>query len=220
MPPFTPMELDISEIFKSIQGESSFAGLPCVFIRLSGCNLDCTYCDTRYSRQPGQKMALDEVVAAAVELNARTVEVTGGEPLAQEHTPALLARLQRRFARVLLETNGSLDISCVPDGVVRIVDIKCPSSGQSDRMLWGNLDHLGKDDEIKFVISDRNDFDWALTVCRKHGLFEKAGPILISPVFETVDLKSAAEWILESEKDFRLQLQLHKIIWHSEQRGV
>jgi len=210
----------ICEIFRSIQGESSRAGLPCVLVRLSGCNLKCSWCDTAYSQDPktGRRMSQEEILAAVAALCCPRVELTGGEPLLQEGTLDLLRALCDAGYETLLETNGSVDISQVDARVRRIVDVKCPSSGHVDANLWENLAHLTDRDEVKFVLADRDDYEFAKAVVQNHSLTETCG-VFFSPVLSTLGPETLAEWILEDGLDVRLGLQLHKIIWPTETRG-
>ncbi len=203
--------LSVSEIYGTIQGESSFAGLPCVIVRLAGCNLHCRYCDTPYARAGGTPMSVEDVLKKVAGLNTPLVEVTGGEPLMQEEVPALLGGLLSTGARVLLETNGSLPLDAVPDGVVRILDIKCPGSGETDGNRWENLALLSGGDQVKFVLCDRADYDWARDIISEHRLdrFE----VLLSPVWDTLEPHRLAGWILEDGLNARLNLQLHRTIW-------
>ncbi len=215
------MALTVNEIFASIQGESSHAGRPCVFIRLTGCNLRCSYCDTRYAYEEGTRQEI-----AAIETKVRSygyplLEVTGGEPLLQPGTPELVRRLLDGGYTVLLETNGSLDISAVDARCCRIVDVKCPGSGQADHNRMENLALLTPNDEVKFVIADRGDFDYARGVIadRLSGRRDLKPP-LFSPAFGRLDPELLARWILAERLDVRLQIQLHKVLWHPERRGV
>ncbi len=210
----------ICEIFRSIQGESSRAGLPCVLVRFSGCNLKCSWCDTAYSQDPhtGRPMAQNEILAAVAALRCPRVELTGGEPLLQDGVADLLRALCDAGYETLLETNGSVDISRVDPRVRRIVDIKCPSSGHVEANLWENLTRLGSHDEVKFVLAGRDDYDFAKAVVQNHSLME-TGEVFFSPVLSTLGPETLAEWILEDGLDVRLGLQLHKIIWPTETRG-
>lgn len=203
--------LSVSEIYPTIQGESSFAGLPCVIVRLAGCNLHCRYCDTSYARAGGTELSLDDVLEKVGKFGIPLVEVTGGEPLMQEETCALLKELLSTGARVLLETNGSLPLDAVPDGVVRILDIKCPGSGEADGNRWENLEQLAGGDQVKLVLCDRSDYDWAKDMISEHRLdrFE----VLLSPVWDTLEPHRLAEWILEDGLNVRVNLQLHRVIW-------
>ncbi|OGP69141.1 MAG: 7-carboxy-7-deazaguanine synthase [Deltaproteobacteria bacterium RBG_13_60_28] len=213
------MLLKVCETFYSLLGESTFAGLPAFFIRLTGCNLRCRYCDTAYAYEGGKERATAELVQAAVSRPAPRVLVTGGEPLLQAETPTLLAGLADAGLTVLLETNGSLPIKGVDARVRRILDVKCPGSGMHSHNLWENLEQLRPGDEVKFVVTDAADFAWALEVIRRHNLAGRV-PLLISPVFGAVPPQEAAAWILESGLPLRLNLQLHKYIWGPETRGV
>ncbi len=212
------MALEVNEIFLSIQGESSWSGLPCVFIRLTGCNLRCTFCDTRYAYEQGRFMEIPDILGEVRRLRCDLVEVTGGEPLIQEETPRLVSRLLDEGHTVLLETNGSLDISTVDRRCVRIVDIKCPSSGMAGQNNLGNLKSLSARDELKFVIGDRRDYEFAKDLLQT--LPAARLKINFSPVFGALPLRSLAEWIIDDRLPVRLNLQLHKIIWDPEARGV
>ncbi|MFN8008747.1 MAG: radical SAM protein [Terriglobia bacterium] len=211
--------MKINEIYKSIQGESSFAGLPCVFIRLTYCNLRCTYCDTAYAFYDGKEMSVDDVLAAVRACDCSLVELTGGEPLLQKEVYQLMDHLLAAGYSVLLETGGSLDIGDVPPPVIKIMDLKCPSSGESDKNRYDNLQKLQPHDEIKFVIGSREDYLWTLEVMRKYHLKER-GHVLFSTVFGGLAPQELAAWILEDKLDVRLQLQLHKYIWNPDKRGV
>ncbi|HVO66752.1 MAG TPA: radical SAM protein [Syntrophales bacterium] len=213
--------LKVNEIFYSIQGESSYAGLPCVFVRLTGCNLRCSYCDTRYAYEEGKDLKIGEIIDRVMSYRCRLVEITGGEPLIQEETPDLTYRLLEKGFEVLLETNGSIDISTIDERCVKILDIKCPSSGQEEKNDLENLKRLSVKDEIKFVIGSREDYLYAqniISLIRKKNL--KLKPPLFSTLYNKMDSKLLAEWILADHLDVRLQIQLHKIIWGSETRGV
>ena len=211
--------LRVTEIYKSIQGEGSRAGYPCVFIRLTGCNLRCTWCDTEYGYNGGKDMSLADILEQVKKLSCKLVEVTGGEPLLQDETPELIDSLLNENYTVLLETAGSIDISCVSEKVTRIVDMKCPGSGMVEKNLYKNLDLVTDKDEVKFVIKDRADFDWSLDLIKKHNLESKT-QILISPVFGEIEEEKLADWLLESGITARLQVQLHKIIWGPDKTGV
>jgi 7-carboxy-7-deazaguanine synthase len=213
------IELVVNEIFHSIQGESSHAGRPCVFVRLSACNLRCTWCDTAYAFTGGESMALDRILATVASFHCDLVEVTGGEPLLQSGCHDLLTALCDAGYQVLLETGGSLDISAVDPRVHRIVDVKCPGSGMADRNLWSNLPLLTSRDEVKFVLADRTDFDWARVADLRHGISARC-PILFSPVFGKVSPTDLAAWMLETGVRGRLQLQVHKYLWDPQRRGV
>ena len=213
------MDLTVCETFTSLMGESTLAGLPAFFIRLTGCNLRCRYCDTPYAYDGGDTRSVAALVEEARGSSSGLVLVTGGEPLLQENTPALLAALVEAGLEVVLETNGSLPIAPVDPRVRRIVDLKCPGSGMSAHNLWDNLQVLTPRDEVKFVIASEDDFTWALDVARRHGLTGRV-PVLISPVFGAVALPEVAAWIVNSRQPLRLNLQLHKYIWGPEARGV
>lgn len=215
------MSLKVNEIFYSIQGESSHAGKPCVFIRLTGCNLRCTYCDTTYAYDQGKENTIPQILDAIREYGCPLVEVTGGEPLLQHETPSLVQGLLDARYQVLLETNGSLDIAQVSQGCVRIVDIKCPSSGMAHTGNLANLEALSERDELKFVIADREDFCFACNVVdRIERRRVTRGPIHFAPVSGILAAKDLAAWILESHLPVRLQLQLHKVLWPKKKRGV
>jgi len=211
----------ITEIFHSVQGESSFAGLPCAFVRLTFCNLRCVWCDSEYTFAGGGDMSIDEVMRQVEGMNCNLVEITGGEPLVQKRDCCeLVTRLCDKGYTVLVETGGSLDASVLDPRAIKILDVKCPGSGESERNFWPNLEHLGDRDEVKFVVTDRADFDYALDVIANHNLDGRDREVLISPVWGTVDWAELASWILESGVRARMQLQLHKLIWGAEARGV
>jgi 7-carboxy-7-deazaguanine synthase len=212
--------LVVNEIFHSIQGESTHAGRPCVFVRLTACDLRCSWCDTPYAFTEGQRMSIDEVVERVKAFGCPVVEITGGEPLLQKNVHPLMQRLLDEGMTVLLETGGHLDISAVPQGVCRIVDVKCPGSGESHRVNWRNLGHLTDGDEVKFVIADRNDYEFARGVVQEHRLTERTKAVLFSPVHGLLPPRALAEWILEDGLAVRLQLQVHKYIWDPQTRGV
>jgi 7-carboxy-7-deazaguanine synthase len=210
--------LRVTEIFHSIQGESSHAGRPCVFVRLTGCNLRCRWCDSEYTFTGGTKMSLDDVAARVKEYGCNLVEVTGGEPLAQAESFDLIKRLLDEGLEVLIETSGSIDITPVDRRAKLILDIKCPGSGEAEKNRWSNLDDLRPHDEIKFVIADRADYDWARQVIADRRL--DRWTILISPVWGEMDMKSLAEWMLADRLPARFQTQLHKHIWGADVHGV
>ena len=212
--------LTVYEIYASIQGESTYVGEPCVFVRLAACDLRCAWCDTAYAFTGGRKMTIDDVVAAVDALHLGLVEITGGEPLLQPDAPALLERLIERGDTVLLETGGHVPLDDVPDDVVVIMDVKCPGSGEAARMHWPNLDHLSAHDEVKFVIKDRADFDYACEVVRRHDLAAHVGAVLLSPAHGGLPPADLARWILEARVPARLQIQAHKYIWNKDARGV
>ncbi len=213
------MNLTVCEIFKSIQGESSFAGLPFTIVRLTGCNLRCTYCDTHYAWAEGEQMSVGDVVQAVEELGMKHVLVTGGEPLLQSSSLELIERLLMEQRIVLVETNGSMNISVLPEKAIAIMDIKCPGSGQSHMMDWGNLERLRPIDQVKFVVTDRRDYNWAAEICRKN-LIGSCKEILMSTAFGRLSPRELADWMLYDNLEIRLQLQLHKQIWPDELRGV
>lgn len=208
----------ITEIFYSIQGESSYAGLPCVFVRLTGCPLRCRWCDSEYTFYGGHRMTVDEVVRKVQSYGCHLVEITGGEPLVQQEVYPLTERLCDLGYTVLIETSGSLPIHQLDRRVIRIMDIKCPGSGHEHSNHWENISDLHPPDEVKFVILDRRDFDWAVDVIRTYDLSRRAG-LLFSPVHGELDPRLLAEWLLESHVAARLQLQLHKYIWGPDVRG-
>lgn len=204
--------LKITEIFKSIQGETTYAGMRSVFVRFCGCNLRCSYCDTKYAYFQGKEMTVDEVFDNVVKLNCSLVTITGGEPLLQDEVYPLVDRLLYENCRVLVETNGSLRLDRLPKNAIKIVDFKCPDSGMCDRMDWSNIRDLQEHDEAKFVISSRKDYDWAKEVIRKYGLCEKV-MVLMSIAWEKFGIEEIAEWILADDLSVRLQPQIHKFIW-------
>jgi len=212
--------LTVNEIFHSIQGESTHAGRPCVFVRLTACDLRCSWCDTPYAFYEGHKMTVDEVVAAVDRHGCSLVEITGGEPLLQDDVYPLMDRLLARGRTVMLETGGHRPITRVPAAVVKIVDVKCPGSGEAGKNDWNNLDRLARHDEVKFVVQDRADYEFAKDVIGRHGLADRAGAVLLSPVHGVLDPKTLSEWMLADRLPVRLQLQLHKYIWSPTTRGV
>jgi 7-carboxy-7-deazaguanine synthase len=211
--------MKVNEIFFSIQGESSYAGAPCAFVRLTGCNLRCSYCDTTHAYDEGDERTLDQIIEALAGYPTKLVEVTGGEPLLQSETPALVTALTKKGYSVLIETNGSVPIEGIDLQATLIMDIKCPGSGMSGRVLWENIDLLRPHDEVKFVLTDRTDYEWAAEVIKKHDLTGKH-KVQLSPAFGVLEPKKLAEWILDDGLDARLQLQLHKYIWPGVERGV
>ena len=215
----------VAEIFHSIQGESTWAGRPCTFVRLTGCPLRCRWCDTEYAFEGGTAMDLSAVLAEVDRFGCPLVEVTGGEPLVQKECPELLRALCDRGYEVLLETSGAVSTEKVDSRVVTILDLKCPDSGESERNLWENVARLRPRDEIKFVIADRADYEWMREVVRRHGLDARVADgslraLLASPVWGSVEFKDLAEWILEDRLPVRFQLQLHKLIWGANVPGV
>ena len=214
------MTLLVNEIFYSIQGESIHSGRPCIFVRLTGCNLRCSYCDTRYAYEQGVNMEITEIINRIAAHRCRLVEITGGEPLLQSQSPILIYRLLENGYEVMLETNGSLDISSVDGRCIKIVDIKCPTSGESDKIDLGNLKRLGSKDQVKFVIGDRSDYKYAKVTMDSISPDFPEEQILFSPVSGGITPSQLAEWILEDSLNVRLHLQLHKIIWPDKERGV
>jgi len=215
------MALRINEIFYSIQGESSYAGRPCVFVRLTGCNLRCSYCDTRYAYEEGKEMDIDTIVKRLSTYECPLIEITGGEPLIQKETPYLVKRLLEMGYKVLVETNGSLNISQIDDRCLRIVDIKCPLSGEAGQNDLRNLERLTDEDEVKFVLSGRKDYEYAKEILGHINLTpSRMNRIHFSPVFGKIEPKVLAKWILDDHLRVKLHLQLHKIIWSPDQRGV
>jgi Organic radical activating enzymes len=214
------MVLTINEIFHSIQGESTHSGLPCVFVRLTACDLRCAWCDTPYAFHEGRKVSVDDVVEQVEGYGCELVELTGGEPLLQKDVYPLMDRLLESGHTVMIETGGHLSIAQVPRHVIRIVDVKCPGSGESAKNYWDNLDRLTRHDEVKFVIRDRADYEFARGVVEKHDLAGRTAAVLFSPVHGVLDSKELAAWILQDRLAVRLQLQIHKFIWDAETRGV
>lgn len=205
--------LQVIEVFTSLQGESTQAGRKCFFIRLEKCNLSCVYCDTKYAASGGYSASVEELVEAAQKSGVDLVEITGGEPLLQSETPALCRALLAAGFEVMIETNGSVSIKDIPEAVRRIVDCKLPDSGMNRFMLTENYDLLTPRDEVKFVVSSRRDFDFAVETCRRYDLLSKTPNLLISPVWGKYEFKELAQWILETDLPLRMQLQFHKIIW-------
>jgi len=225
--------LMINEVFHSIQGESTWAGRPCVFVRLTGCHLRCDYCDTAYAFHEGSRRTVADVIdeVESIGRGCRLVQVTGGEPLLQGDVHALMAQLCNRGCTVLVETSGSCDIRNCDPRVIRIMDLKTPGSGECERILWPNLDHLTERDEVKFVLADRADYEWSRDVIQRHGLTERTGAVLLSAVHQTpagaelpgstgLELQEVADWALADGLNVVLQAQLHKLIWGPTVRGV
>jgi 7-carboxy-7-deazaguanine synthase len=212
--------LTVNEIFYSIQGESTRAGRPCVFVRLTACDLRCSWCDTPYAFHEGAKQSLDEVIAEVERYDCPLVEITGGEPLLQDDVYPLMERLLARGRTVMLETGGHRPITRVPRAVVKIVDVKCPASGEAGRNDWGNLDALAPHDEVKFVIQDRADYEFARDVIGRYDLASRSAAVLVSPVHGVLEPRLLSEWMLADHLPARLQLQLHKYIWSPTTRGV
>jgi 7-carboxy-7-deazaguanine synthase len=212
--------LTVNEIFHSIQGESTRAGDRCVFVRLTACDLRCSWCDTPYAFHEGRKMSVDDVMAAVEAYGCPLVEITGGEPLLQEGVYGLMDRLLADGHTVLLETGGHRPIDRVPAGVVKIVDVKCPGSGEADKNHWANLERLAPHDEVKFVVLDRADYEFARDIVTRTQLPSRAAAILFSPVHGVLDPKTLSEWVIADRLPVRVQLQLHKLIWSPTTRGV
>ena len=209
----------ITEIFHSIQGESSYVGQPCVFVRLTGCPLRCTWCDTEYSFYGGTDISFEEILAKVKSYGCPLVEVTGGEPLAQPEAISLIARLCDAGYRVLIETSGAIDIAPVDERAHVILDVKCPGSGMTDRMHWANLSRLTMKDEAKFVLIDRKDYDWARNVIAQYDLVNRCA-LLMGPVFGSLEPRLLVEWVLADRLPVRFQMQVHKLIWAPDMRGV
>ena len=212
--------LTINEIFHSIQGESTHAGRPCVFVRLTACDLRCSWCDTPYAFTEGHKVAIEDVVARVKAYECPVVEITGGEPLLQKQVYPLMQRLLDEKLTVMVETGGHLSIEHVPAGVLRIMDVKCPGSGESHRNDWTNMDRLVATDEVKFVLKDRADYEFAKDVVARYGLISRIAAVHFSPVHGVLEPRLLAEWILADRLEVRLQLQVHKYIWDPATRGV
>jgi 7-carboxy-7-deazaguanine synthase len=212
--------LTINEIFHSIQGESTHTGRPCVFVRLTACDLRCSWCDTPYAFSEGRKMSVEDVVAQVDAYRCPLVEITGGEPLLQKEVYPLMQRLLDDGRTVMIETGGHISIEQVPEAVIKVVDVKCPGSNESHRNHWDNLQRLAPHDEVKFVIKDRADYEFARDVVRRHGLIGRVAAVLFSPVHGVMEAKELAAWILEDQLQVRLQLQAHKFIWGADVRGV
>lgn len=225
------MQLQVTEIFKSIQGESTLSGTPCVFIRLSGCNLRCGYCDTTYAYEGGDWLSIDDILSKIDDYSCDLVEITGGEPLLQDNVYSLIRALLETGKFVLIETNGSVDIERAQalkqtqgngskiQGLKIIMDIKCPDSGMSDKINWENLGKLDKNDEVKFVINSRGDYDWSKEIIKKYSLADRCH-ILMSPVYDNLTAGELSDWIINDNLNVRLNLQIHKYIWGESVRGV
>lgn len=211
--------MQVTEIFYSIQGESTYAGLPCTFVRLTGCPLRCVWCDSEYTFTGGERMTIEQVLERVRSYPTKLVEITGGEPLGQKEVYPLTERLLNLGYTVLIETSGSLDISHLDPRVICIMDVKAPGSGHEHSNRWENIEHLKPDDQVKFVIADRRDFDWACGVIERYHLNRRA-TVLFSPAWGICDPKDLAAWMLQSGVPARLQLQLHKYIWGPDVRGV
>jgi 7-carboxy-7-deazaguanine synthase len=212
--------LTINEIYHSIQGESTWAGCPCVFVRLTFCNLRCNYCDTEYAFYEGKKQTLSEILAQVAAFKCPLVEITGGEPLLQKNVLPLMSALADAGHTVLLETSGAHDIAPVDPRVHRIMDLKTPGSGECERNLFSNIAHLTGRDEVKFVIGSREDYEWSRAQVREHKLAERCRAVLFSPIFGRIDPRQIVDWMLADNLPVRFQLQMHKFIWTPTQRGV
>ena len=212
--------LTVSEIFYSIQGESTLAGRPCVFVRLAACDLRCSWCDTAHAFSDGRTMSLDDVVVAVERYECELVEITGGEPLLQDDVYPLMDRLLAAGRTIMLETGGHRSIARVPAAVVKIVDVKCPGSGEAEKNDWDNLDRLAPHDQVKFVVADRADYEFGCDVVARYRLTSLCAGVLMSPVHGVLAPKDLARWILDDRLPVRLQLQLHKYVWAPSTRGV
>ena len=213
------MTVKVNEIFYSIQGESTYSGMPCIFIRLSGCNLRCSWCDTTYAYDQGFDITIDDILKQVKKFNCRLVEVTGGEPLLQAGTPVLIKRLLNKGYEVLLETNGSLDTIGIDERCIKIIDVKCPSSGENKKNRLENLKRLNPLDQVKFVIKTRDDYDCAKKILKTVPAIS-ANRVLFSPVLKNLKPSLLAEWILDDGLKARLHLQIHKIVWPDIEKGV
>ena len=211
--------IKINEIYLSVQGESTHTGLPCIFIRLTGCNLRCSWCDTAYAFHEGKNMSIDEILQKVENFGIHLVEITGGEPLMQDNVYTLMRRLIEKGYKVMLETGGSISLERVPKDVIKIMDLKCPGSGEQEKNNLDNLKLLAPHDEVKFVILDKKDYEWSRDIIKRYKINETAH-ILLSPVFDKLELKEMVKWILEDRLPVRLQTQLHKIIWDKNTIGV
>jgi 7-carboxy-7-deazaguanine synthase len=211
--------LRVNEIFKSIQGESTYAGIPCIFVRLTGCNLRCSYCDTAYAYDEGLVISLGEIIERVKRYECRNVCITGGEPLLQENINKMINLLKKNHFNVYIETNGSQNIDILPKGIVRIVDIKCPGSGMEQEMDWKNIKRLTCNDEVKFIISSKRDYEWAKEITKKYKIIDRT-TVLFGLAHGKLKPKTLAGWILKDGLDVRLQLQLHKIVWPDKTRCV
>lgn len=220
-PTVSQKTLRITEIYRSIQGESTWAGVACVFVRLARCNLRCRWCDSAFSFRGGEKRSLESILDEVRALNTNVVEITGGEPLAQAACIDLAEELLAQGYTVLIETSGSLPINTLPWGVKRIMDLKCPDSGECGKNHWPNIDCLDADrDEVKFVIASRRDYEWSRDVVGRYTLDKRCRAVLFSPVFSEIEPQALVSWILEDNLPVRFQLQMHKFVWPPEERGV
>ncbi len=213
------MSLKINEIYHSIQGESSYSGLPCVFVRLTYCNLRCSYCDTEYAFYEGKDMSIKQIIKKINSYKCNLVEITGGEPLLQKNCIKLINELEKNNKKVLIETGGSLSIQNISKKTHIILDLKCPSSNMENKNLWANLDYIKKTDEIKFVVGNKADYEWTKNIIKKYDLENKCH-LLISPVYDKIDNEKIINWILKDNLKIRFQIQLHKEIWDKDKKGV
>ena len=213
------MKIKINEIYQSIQGESSYSGLPCIFIRFTYCNLRCSYCDTEYAFHEGDEMSIQEILKKVNSYKYNLVEITGGEPLLQEGCVELISKLEKENKKVLIETGGALPIKKISSKTHIILDIKCPSSNMSDKNLWENINHLKKSDEVKFVIGNKEDYEWTKKIIEEYQLNQKCF-ILFSPVYNKIEPRKIVKWILKDNLDVRFQIQIHKEIWEDSTKGV
>ena len=213
------MTLKINEIYFSIQGESSYSGLPCVFIRLTYCNLRCSYCDTEYAFYEGKDMEINQILKEVNSYKCNLVEITGGEPLLQKNCIKLIDELEKNNKKVLIETGGSLSIKNISKKSHIILDLKCPSSNMENKNLWENLDYIKNTDEIKFVVGNKADYDWSKKIIKKYNLETKC-LLLMSPVYDKIDKEKIINWILKDNLNIRFQIQLHKEIWDKDKKGV
>ena len=213
------MSLKVNEIYYSIQGESSFSGLPCIFVRLTYCNLRCSYCDTEYAFYEGKNLGINQIIEKVNSFKCNLVEITGGEPLLQNDCIKLIEELEKNNKRVLIETGGSLTIKNISKKTHIILDLKCPSSKMEHKNLWDNLNYIKKTDEVKFVIGNKSDYNWSKKIINKYNLENKC-LILMSPVFGEIDNKKIIDWILKDNLNVRFQIQLHKKIWDKDKKGV
>lgn len=210
----------LTEMYLSVQGESTWVGRPCIFIRLAGCHLRCVWCDTSYAFYGGEKVSIDEILRKCGEMDCRLVEITGGEPLVQPECVDLAQALLDDGYTVLVETSGTLPIRVLPEQAIKIMDLKCPDSGECSKNDWSNIDDLTMRDEVKFVISSRDDYEWSRQIVEKYDLPGRCNEVLFSPVLDTIEAAQIVQWILEDNLDVRFQLQLHKFVWPPDQKGV
>jgi len=214
------LKLTVNEVYTSVQGESTWAGLPCVFVRLTACDLRCTYCDTEYAFYQGNKRTVGDVYDEVMAVDCPLIEITGGEPLLQKNVLPLMAAFCDAGKTVLIETSGAHDISKIDPRVHRIMDLKTPSSGMCERNLYSNIDHLNKGDELKFVLGSREDYEWTRAQIRQYDLASRVGCVLLSPIFGKIEPRDIVTWLLEDKLPVRFQLQMHKFIWEPRARGV